>query len=144
VHRDLYEPDHEALREVVQAYIKREVTPNQQRWEEQRSVDRQAWLAAGKQAIIGLLIPETFGGSGTDDFRYRCLVMEERQGVRGLALFGFRLPAGRPGDRFNGERPGCWQMSGTARGAGSGASAQRVRRRTKWGPDRARFSRGSR
>ena len=64
--RDLYEPDHEAFREVVQAYIKREVTPNQQRWEEQRSVDRQAWLAAGKQAIIGLLIPETFGGAGTD------------------------------------------------------------------------------
>ena len=50
VRRDLYEPDHEAFREVVQAYIKREVTPNQQRWEEQRSVDRQAWLAAGKQA----------------------------------------------------------------------------------------------
>ena len=27
--RDLYEPDHEAFREVVQAYVKREVTLNQ-------------------------------------------------------------------------------------------------------------------
>ncbi len=27
--RDLYEPDHEAFREVVQAYVRREVTPNQ-------------------------------------------------------------------------------------------------------------------
>ena len=53
--RDLYEPDHEAFREVVQAYVKREVTPHQQRWEQERIVDRQAWLAAGKQAIIGHL-----------------------------------------------------------------------------------------
>ncbi|MGH3176245.1 MAG: acyl-CoA dehydrogenase family protein [Streptosporangiaceae bacterium] len=46
--RDLYEPDHEAFREVVQAYVKREVTPNQQRWEQEHIVDPQAWLAAGK------------------------------------------------------------------------------------------------
>ncbi len=62
--RDLYEPDHEAFREVVQAYVKREVTPNLARWEQERNVDRQAWLAAGKQAIIGLRVPEGFGGPG--------------------------------------------------------------------------------
>jgi alkylation response protein AidB-like acyl-CoA dehydrogenase len=56
--RDLYEPDHGAFREVVQAYVKREVTPNQQRWEQEHIVDQQAWRAAGKQSIIGLLIPE--------------------------------------------------------------------------------------
>ncbi len=75
--RNLYEPDHEAFREVVQAFIKREVTPNAERWEEERSVDRQAWLAAGKQSLIGLLIPEEFGGAGTGDFRFRCVIMEE-------------------------------------------------------------------
>jgi alkylation response protein AidB-like acyl-CoA dehydrogenase len=77
VQRNLYEPDHEAFREVVQAFIKREVTPNAERWEEERSVDRQAWLAAGKQSLIGLLIPEEFGGAGTGDFRFRCVIMEE-------------------------------------------------------------------
>jgi alkylation response protein AidB-like acyl-CoA dehydrogenase len=77
VRRDLYEPDHEAFREVVQEYVKREVTPNLPRWEEERNVDRRAWLAAGKQAIIGLRVPEGFGGPGTDDFRFRCVVMEE-------------------------------------------------------------------
>ena len=59
--RDLYEPDHEAFREVVKAYVKREVTPHQQRWEQEHLVDRQAWLAAAKQAITGLL-----AGEGTD------------------------------------------------------------------------------
>ena len=77
MHRDLYEPDHEAFREVVRAYVEREVSPNQQRWEQERIVDRQAWLAAGKQSIIGLLIPERFGGAGSGDFRFRCVVMEE-------------------------------------------------------------------
>jgi alkylation response protein AidB-like acyl-CoA dehydrogenase len=77
VHRDFYQPDHEAFREVVQAFIKREVTPNEQRWEEERSVDRQAWLAAGKQSLIGMLVPEEYGGVGTSDFRYRCVMMEE-------------------------------------------------------------------
>ena len=62
--RDLDGPDHEAFREVVKAYVKREVIPNQQRWEQERTIGRQAWLAAGKQSIIGLLIPERFGGGG--------------------------------------------------------------------------------
>ena len=77
MNRDFYEPDHEAFREVVQAFIKREVTPNEQRWEEERSVDRQAWLAAGKQSLIGMGVPEEYGGVGTGDFRYRCVMMEE-------------------------------------------------------------------
>jgi alkylation response protein AidB-like acyl-CoA dehydrogenase len=75
--RDLYEPDHEAYREVVRAFITREVAPNLQRWDEEHLVDRPAWLAAGKQSIIGHLIPEKFGGLGTQDFRFRCVVMEE-------------------------------------------------------------------
>jgi long-chain-acyl-CoA dehydrogenase len=93
VRRNLYEPDHEAFREIVQAYITREVTPNQERWEAQRNVDRQAWLAAGKQALIGLPIPERFGGAGTDDFRFRCVVMEElaKAGATSLSLsFGLQ------------------------------------------------------
>jgi alkylation response protein AidB-like acyl-CoA dehydrogenase len=92
VRRDLYEPDHEAFREVVKAYVKREVTPKAQRWEQERWIDRQTWLAAGKQAIIGLPIPERFGGAGTDDFRYRCVVMEELAQVPTASLsIGFSL-----------------------------------------------------
>jgi alkylation response protein AidB-like acyl-CoA dehydrogenase len=92
VRRNLYEPDHEAFREVVQAFVKREVTPNVERWEADRCVDRQTWLAAGKQAIIGLGVPEEFGGGGTGDFRYRCVVMEELAKVCATSLSsGFGL-----------------------------------------------------
>jgi hypothetical protein len=64
--RNLYEPDHEAFREVVQAYVKREVTPNQPRWEQERIVDRQAWLAAGKQwrVLVSTLPPLPVAGHG--------------------------------------------------------------------------------
>src|SRR5436305_6473042 len=90
--RDLYEPDHEAFREVVQAYVKREVTPRQQRWEQEHIVDRQAWMADGKQAIIGHLIPERSGGLGTQDFRFRCVVMDEFAKVGATSLSsGFGL-----------------------------------------------------
>jgi alkylation response protein AidB-like acyl-CoA dehydrogenase len=91
--RNLYEADHEAFRGVVQAYVAREVRPNQERWEAERNIDRQAWLAAGKQAMIGLLIPERFGGAGMDDFRFRCVMMEElaKVGATSLSLsFGLQ------------------------------------------------------
>jgi long-chain-acyl-CoA dehydrogenase len=92
VRRNFYEPDHEAFREVVQAFIKREVEPNNEKWEEQRSVDRQAWLAAGQQSLIGLGIPEEYDGGGTTDFRFRCVVMEEfaRAGATSISS-GFGL-----------------------------------------------------
>ena len=90
--RNLYEPDHEAFRAVVQEFVKREVTPNAERWEGDRCVGRQTWLAAGEQAIIGLGVPEEFGGGGTGDFRYRCVVMEELAKVCATSLSsGFGL-----------------------------------------------------
>ena len=88
MHRDLYESDHEAFREIVQAYVKREVTPHLQRWVQEHIIDRQAWLAAGKQALIGLPIPERFGGAGTDDFRFRCVLTEELARVCAGSLSG--------------------------------------------------------
>jgi alkylation response protein AidB-like acyl-CoA dehydrogenase len=92
VRRNLYEPDHEAFRGVVRAFVKREVTPNAGRWEQDRGVDRQTWLAAGKQSIIGLPVPEEYGGAGTDDFRYRCVVIEELARVCATSLSsGFGL-----------------------------------------------------
>jgi hypothetical protein len=52
--RDLYEPDHEAFREVVQAYVKREVAPNQQRWEQEHIVDRAP--AENSSMLVGAVV----------------------------------------------------------------------------------------
>jgi alkylation response protein AidB-like acyl-CoA dehydrogenase len=75
--RTLFERDHEDFRALVREFVAREVTPNQQRWEEQRFIGRETWLAAGKQGLIGLAVPEQYGGAGLDDYRFRVVVAEE-------------------------------------------------------------------
>ena len=75
--RTLFEADHEAYRETVREFLAREVEPNYERWEEDRLIDRSVYLAAGKAGILGLGVPEEFGGSGVTDFRFRHIVQEE-------------------------------------------------------------------
>jgi alkylation response protein AidB-like acyl-CoA dehydrogenase len=84
--RRLYEADHDAFRAAVREFVAREVTPNIARWEEQRLIDRDVWLAAGKQGIIGLPCAAEYGGAGTDDYRYRNVVLEELARVFATSL----------------------------------------------------------
>lgn len=75
--RGLYDSDHEAFRDTVRTYVQREVVPHIQTWEDDRLVSKDAWLAAGKQGVVGLSGPEDCGGAGLSDYRYRNVVMEE-------------------------------------------------------------------
>ncbi|MFF0699996.1 acyl-CoA dehydrogenase family protein [Streptomyces tendae] len=75
--RNLYTPDHEAFRGSVRKFVEREVAPYFQKWEEQRLVDRRLWRVAARQGIIGLAVPEEYGGGGERDLRFRSVVMEE-------------------------------------------------------------------
>ncbi len=86
--RTIFEAEHEALRETTRQYIERELAPNAEKWERERIVDREAYLAAGKYGLIGFNMPEEYGGGGTDDFRFNAVIDEEmaRSGVPGPAL----------------------------------------------------------
>lgn len=74
---DLFETDHEEFREVVREFVAREVQPNLERWDEQREIDRETWLAAGRQGLLGLAVPEEYGGPGETDYRYRMILQLE-------------------------------------------------------------------
>ncbi|HEX4430785.1 MAG TPA: acyl-CoA dehydrogenase family protein [Frankiaceae bacterium] len=90
--RTLYDADHEAFRAVVREFVEREVVPAQQHWDEAHLIDRGTWLAAGKQGIIGIAVPEEYGGGGIRDYRYRYVVMEELAAVAaGSLASGFGL-----------------------------------------------------
>ena len=84
--RQLFTDDHEAYRSTVREFVAREVTPHYERWEAERLIDRSVWEAAGKSGLIGLAIPEEYGGAGERDYRYRVVVAEEMARVAASAL----------------------------------------------------------
>jgi acyl-CoA dehydrogenase len=55
-----------ALRELGAEFVRREVAPHLQEWEDAGSVPRQLHLAAAKQGLLGISFPESVGGQGGD------------------------------------------------------------------------------
>ncbi|MCG6500543.1 acyl-CoA dehydrogenase family protein, partial [Kitasatospora sp. A2-31] len=86
--RDIYTEEHEDFRATVRAFLAKEVLPHYDRWERAGIVDRSAWLAAGRQGLLGIAVPEEYGGGGSADFRYAAVLAEEfaRAGAAGLAI----------------------------------------------------------
>lgn len=81
-----YEDDHEHFREVVREFVKREVVPNLDQWEEDRATGRAVWKSAGAQGVLGIRVAEEFGGGGMKDYRFRCVVQEELAAVGAASL----------------------------------------------------------
>jgi alkylation response protein AidB-like acyl-CoA dehydrogenase len=75
--RDLYEPEHELFRESVAGFLAAEVVPHRDRWEAEGKVDKSMFRKAGQQGLLGMAIPERFGGGGVDDFRFNAVILEE-------------------------------------------------------------------
>ncbi|OEV29337.1 acyl-CoA dehydrogenase [Streptomyces nanshensis] len=86
--RQIFTEDHEAFRQTVRTFLAKEVEPHYEQWEKDGIVSRDAWLSAGRQGLLGLAVPEEYGGGGTDDFRYAAVLGEEfaRAGAAGIAV----------------------------------------------------------
>ena len=83
--RDIFDTEHEEFRDLVRAFIAKEVTPYHEQWEADRMVSREVWLAAGRAGLLGIEIDEKYGGGGTQDYRYYLIFDEElaRAGATG-------------------------------------------------------------
>jgi acyl-CoA dehydrogenase len=88
--RDIYDEDHEAFRDVVKEFVKRYATNEaRDRWDAEGEIDRATMLAAGESGLIGLSVPEEFGGAGMlQDYRFRTIVNEEVIGAGAGSLAG--------------------------------------------------------
>jgi alkylation response protein AidB-like acyl-CoA dehydrogenase len=75
--RTIFTPEHELFRESVAEFCRRHVRPNIDRWREERWTGREIWEEAGRQDFIGLEVPEAYGGTGLDDFRFNQVLGEE-------------------------------------------------------------------
>jgi alkylation response protein AidB-like acyl-CoA dehydrogenase len=74
--RDLFDDEHEAFRETVRQFLSRQVVDHVENWDRQADVPREVWLAAGRQGLLGLNVPEQYGGEGTEDYRFRVAMIE--------------------------------------------------------------------
>ena len=86
--RLIFDEDHEMFRDATRRFMQAEAEPNVERWREQGLCDKEVFLKAGEQGLLGMWVPETYGGSGIEDFRFEQIVIEEtvRHGDLGLFL----------------------------------------------------------
>ncbi|MCM2393573.1 acyl-CoA dehydrogenase family protein [Streptomyces albipurpureus] len=81
--------DQAMLRKHAAVFFRREATPHQQRWADQRQVDRAFWNKAGDAGLLCLDIPEEHGGGG-GDFGHEAVVQQELMLAHDSA-FGFAV-----------------------------------------------------
>ncbi|WP_282852643.1 acyl-CoA dehydrogenase family protein [Gulosibacter sediminis] len=72
-----YDDDHQEFRELVRDFIAREITPNYARWEADGGLPLELYPKMGETGLVGLAIPEQYGGMGLDDYRFRMVINEE-------------------------------------------------------------------
>jgi acyl-CoA dehydrogenase len=75
--RTIFEPEHDTFRDQARRFFQTEIAPHAERWREQGSVDREAYLKAGEQGYLLMWADERFGGAGVQDFRYEQVLVEE-------------------------------------------------------------------
>lgn len=77
-YRASWETDqHRELRKYAAEFLLKESTPNQERWAREHQVDREYWNKLGDAGLLGLDLPERFGGAG-GDFGYSAVFAEEQ------------------------------------------------------------------
>ena len=76
--RTVYTEDHESFRALAREFVERELAPKFQEYEDAGRIDKAVFAKMGELGLIGLQIPEEFGGGGqTDTFKYNAILTEE-------------------------------------------------------------------
>ncbi|HSJ70139.1 MAG TPA: acyl-CoA dehydrogenase family protein [Acidimicrobiia bacterium] len=71
-----FSAEHDLFRESVQHFLEREILPHSERWEANGIVDKSMFREAGRAGLLGMAVPEEFGGGGVDDFRFNAIIDE--------------------------------------------------------------------
>jgi alkylation response protein AidB-like acyl-CoA dehydrogenase len=75
--RRLYNEDHTAFRESVRTFVERTLEPSYHEFVENKEIAREVWLEAGRNDLLGLEVPEEFGGVDAQDYRFNAVLGEE-------------------------------------------------------------------
>jgi len=77
VRRELFTADHDAFREFVRDFVAKEVAPHYTDWERAGRLPRDLFTRLGALGVLGMAIPEEYGGAGLRDYRYNVILQEE-------------------------------------------------------------------
>ncbi|MDR3507483.1 MAG: acyl-CoA dehydrogenase family protein [Caulobacteraceae bacterium] len=76
--------------DAVSRFFDQHAGPDQcKRWRENGVVDRDMWFKSGEAGLLGVSMPEAYGGAG-GDFRHEIVIMEQ-MGLKGVEGFGITL-----------------------------------------------------
>ena len=75
--RTIFDEDHDAFRESCRTFVDRTLRPHQEKHIANHELGREVWLELGKQGLLGLNVPDEYGGAGVDDIRYSLILAEE-------------------------------------------------------------------
>ncbi len=88
--RSIFEDEHEAFRESVAGFLRKEAVPKREEWEAAGVIDRDFWRKAAAQGFVAFQAAEELGGAGIDDFRFNAVIDEEIERT-GAATDNFAL-----------------------------------------------------
>jgi alkylation response protein AidB-like acyl-CoA dehydrogenase len=88
--RAVYTADQEKFRAVVATFLNDEVLPDYPQWKKDGKPSRAFWEGAARLGILGIGVPEEYGGMAGSDFRHSAVVTEEIQAL-GMAIGGLRV-----------------------------------------------------
>ena len=94
VRRTLYGPEHEELRSTAREFLQRHVVPRMEEFIAARALPRDFWVEAGKQGLLGLHVPDAWGGGGSEDYLFGTVVSEEFAKVSAAVASCFGIHAG--------------------------------------------------
>lgn len=79
--RTLFTADHESFRALVRDVVVKEVVPQYAEWEKAGRLPRSFFEQLGSLGLLGMAIPEEYGGAGQPDYRYNVVLQEEAYGA---------------------------------------------------------------
>ena len=141
-------PEHVALRDTVRSFVEKEVRPKARLWDEAGEFPAATVAALGKLGLMGVMVPDEYGGSGMDTVSYALAVEEIGKGDGSLGLtvashnslctahimaFGSEairrkyLP-----ELASGRMLGAWALTEP----GSGSDSLNMRTKAEWAGDR--------
>ncbi len=75
--RGLFTDDHDTFRQLARDFVEKEIAPHYPEWEKAGRMPRDTFELMGSVGMLGMAIPEEYGGGGMSDFRYNVVLQEE-------------------------------------------------------------------